>query len=76
MSTQGHGSPYPVDDAGFVRQCAWCGRVADEHGRYRLVEPTMIQGASHGCCETCAIRFLNDGVDEPPRAARAVRASF
>jgi hypothetical protein len=49
---------YPVDANGFVRQCAWCRRVADEDGRYRLVVATLIQGASHGCCEACAIRFL------------------
>jgi len=49
---------YPVDGNGFVRQCAWCRRVADPEGRYRLVATKLIQGASHGCCEACAIRFL------------------
>ena len=53
------GPKYPVDAAGFVRQCAWCRRVADEHGRYRLIARVLIKGASHGCCEACAIRFLN-----------------
>jgi len=51
---------YPVDVNGFVRQCAWCRRIADGDGRYRLVATTLIQGASHGCCEACAIRFLNN----------------
>jgi hypothetical protein len=49
---------YPVDAHGFVRQCAWCRRVADADGNYRLVAQTLLQGASHGCCEACAIRFL------------------
>jgi hypothetical protein len=52
---------YPIDRSGFVRQCAWCRRVADEHGRYRLATPVLIRGASHGCCEACAIRFLGGG---------------
>jgi hypothetical protein len=51
-------SEYPVDSNGFVRQCAWCRRIADEEGRYRLIATALVQGASHGCCEACAIRFL------------------
>jgi hypothetical protein len=62
-------SDYPLDDHGFIRQCAWCRRVADHAGRYRLVSATLIPGASHGCCEACAIRFLNGGPDRPPLAA-------
>jgi len=50
---------FPVDINGFVRQCAWCRRVADNEGNYRLVATTLIHGASHGCCEACAIRFLS-----------------
>lgn len=50
---------YPVDTNGFVRQCAWCLRVADADGRYRLIVATLVKGASHGCCEACAIRFLS-----------------
>jgi hypothetical protein len=53
--------PYPVDVNGFVRQCAWCRRIADADGRYRVVATTLINGASHGCCEACAIRFLSHG---------------
>lgn len=52
---------YPVDANGFVRQCAWCRRIADAEGRYRLVAAKLIYGASHGCCEACAIRFLSRG---------------
>lgn len=52
---------FPVDANGFVRQCAWCRRVADAEGRYRLEASGIIQGASHGCCEACAIRYLSRG---------------
>jgi hypothetical protein len=52
---------FPVDNHGFVRQCAWCRRVADSEGRYRLLSATLVRGASHGCCEACAIRFLSRG---------------
>ena len=57
---------YPVDDHGFVRQCAWCRRIADHAGRYRLFSPSLVVGASHGCCDACAIRFLGrDGLRKP-----------
>ncbi len=62
------GDNYPVDVNGFVRQCAWCRRIADDHGNYRLAATTLIQGASHGCCEACAIRFLSRQTPNP-RAA-------
>jgi hypothetical protein len=54
---------YPRDLNGFVRQCAWCRRVADADGRYRLLASGLVQGASHGCCEACAIRFLSRGLN-------------
>ena len=53
---------YPRDHNGFVRQCAWCRRVADADGRYRLISRTVVPGASHGCCEACAIRFLGPDI--------------
>jgi len=56
-----HDEQYPVDSHGFVRQCAWCRRIADAEGRYRLVAAALINGASHGCCEACAIRYLSPG---------------
>ena len=52
---------YPVDPNGFVRQCAWCRRIADAEGHYLLAAEALVNGASHGCCEACAIRFLNHG---------------
>jgi len=69
MSAASHTSGYPIDESGFVRQCAWCRRVADEHGRYRIVATIMIHGASHGCCEACAIRFLNGDRRKPRNLA-------
>ena len=51
--------PFPVDEHGFVRQCAWCRRVADRFGAYRLACDVLIQGASHGCCDACAAHFLS-----------------
>ena len=69
MSSFDSDPTYAVDEYGFVRQCAWCRRVVDEAGRHRVIAPTMIQGASHGCCEACAIRFLSRGLRQPPRAA-------
>jgi hypothetical protein len=66
MSTSSqHSNGFPVDLNGFVRQCAWCRRIADTEGRYRLVSPTLVHGASHGCCEACAIRFLSRGGKKP-----------
>jgi hypothetical protein len=59
MKTARHGESYPVDINGFVRQCAWCRRIADTEGNYRLQANSLIHGASHGCCEACAIRFLS-----------------
>jgi hypothetical protein len=50
---------YPLDANGFVRQCAWCRRVADGAGRYRYPAAALIAGASHGCCRGCAVRFLS-----------------
>ena len=60
---------YPVDTNGFVRQCAWCRRIADADGRYRLVSAALVHGASHGCCEACAIRLLGHGMAQPWFAA-------
>lgn len=63
MSSAPHTPPdYPRDVHGFVRQCAWCRRVADADGNYRLVSATLVYGASHGCCEACAIRFVSRGL--------------
>ncbi len=49
---------YPRDAHGFVRQCAWCRRVADRYGRYRIQAKTLLAFASHGCCDLCAALFV------------------
>jgi CheY-like chemotaxis protein len=38
---------------GHVRQCAWCGRVVDEAGRFRLHSGRKLRWASHGICPVC-----------------------
>ncbi len=66
MSTPaGPPESYPVDANGFVRQCAWCRRIADADGQYRLADAVLVHGASHGCCEACAIRFVNHTATKP-----------
>jgi len=70
MSTRGDApEKYPVDINGFVRQCAWCRRIADAEGQYRLISASLVHGASHGCCEACAIRFLGHGSAKSTLAA-------
>jgi hypothetical protein len=70
MSTRGDAQDkYPVDINGFVRQCAWCRRIADADGQYRLTSASLIHGASHGCCEACAIRFLGHSAAKAAQAA-------
>jgi hypothetical protein len=48
---------YPLDAHGFVRQCAWCRRVADGAGRYRFPALSLLPEASHGCCRGCETRL-------------------
>jgi len=70
MSSRGDApEKYPVDINGFVRQCAWCRRIADADGHYRLISASLVHGASHGCCEACAIRFLGHGAAQSAQAA-------
>lgn len=46
---------YPRAADGLVHQCAWCGRVLDRAGRFRIWTPMRLQGAvSHGMCSACA----------------------
>jgi hypothetical protein len=70
-SPRGRRAPktYPLDAHGFVRQCAWCRRVADTAGRYRILSDVLISGASHGCCGGCAARFLSHRGPRPDQLA-------
>jgi len=48
-----------ADWTNVVRRCAWCGRVADNHGHYRkmaLLEPTQVY--TDGMCPPCGARGL------------------
>jgi hypothetical protein len=37
-----------------VRQCAWCGRVMDTTGVYRLQLGRKLRWATHGICASCS----------------------
>ncbi len=37
----------------LTRQCAWCRRIADRSGRYRIETDEMIVSATHGICPEC-----------------------
>jgi hypothetical protein len=39
--------------SGPVRQCAWCGQVMDEWGRYKLRSGRKLRWATHGICPGC-----------------------
>ncbi len=39
--------------AGPVRQCAWCSRVMDDAGDFRLPSVRNLQWATHGICQSC-----------------------
>ena len=46
---------YPRGDDGVVHQCAWCHRVLDRRGRFRIRAGHRLDEASHGCCSICAV---------------------
>ena len=45
---------YPRAADGLVHQCAWCGRVLDRAGRFRIWAHLLRGDISHGCCSRCA----------------------
>jgi hypothetical protein len=45
---------YPRAADGVVHQCAWCQRVLDRAGRFRIPATQLLRDASHGCCSRCA----------------------
>ncbi len=65
---------YPRDAHGYVRQCAWCRRVADRHGRYRIQARKLLDSASHGCCDLCAAIFERQAEAYVPAMRPAVAA--
>jgi hypothetical protein len=48
------GLAYPRSADGLVHQCAWCGRVLDRGGRFRIWAQLLRGDVSHGCCSNCA----------------------
>ncbi len=42
--------------SGSVRQCAWCGRVVDDDGDFRLRSGRKLRWATHGICPECKER--------------------
>jgi hypothetical protein len=45
---------YPRAADGLVHQCAWCGRVVDRAGRFRIWARVLRGDVSHGMCSKCA----------------------
>ena len=46
---------YPRGADGLIHQCAWCRRVLDRAGRFRIWARDLLQGdVSHGMCSKCA----------------------
>jgi len=48
------GLAYPRAADGLVHQCAWCGRVLDRAGRFRIPAHALRGDVSHGMCSNCA----------------------
>lgn len=48
------GLAYPRASDGFVHQCAWCRRVLDRGGRFRIWARALQGDVSHGLCSNCA----------------------
>ena len=51
------GLAYPRAADGLVHQCAWCGRVLDRAGRFRIWARALRGDVSHGLCSKCAPRL-------------------
>jgi hypothetical protein len=48
------GLAYPRAADGLVHQCAWCRRVLDRAGRFRIWAQALGGEVSHGMCSNCA----------------------
>ena len=48
---------YPRAADGLVHQCAWCGRVVDRAGRFRIPAQVLRGDVSHGLCSICAAQL-------------------
>jgi hypothetical protein len=45
---------YPRAADGLIHQCAWCRRVLDKAGRFRIWAQALRGEVSHGMCSKCA----------------------
>jgi hypothetical protein len=48
------GLAYPRAADGLIHQCAWCRRVLDRAGRFRIWATALPDEVSHGICSRCA----------------------
>ena len=48
------GLAYPRGADGLIHQCAWCRRVLDRAGRFRIWAKALPDEVSHGICSRCA----------------------
>jgi hypothetical protein len=63
------GLAYPRAADGLVHQCAWCRRVLDHAGRFRIWAQALRGEVSHGMCSRCAPLL------KPSRSAAAGQAA-
>jgi hypothetical protein len=49
------GLAYPRAADGLIHQCAWCWRVLDRAGRFRIRAEALRDDVSHGICSSCAL---------------------
>jgi len=48
------GLAYPRGADGLIHQCAWCRRVLDRAGRFRIWAEKLGGDVTHGMCSSCA----------------------
>jgi hypothetical protein len=60
------GLAYPRGADGLIHQCAWCRRVLDRAGRFRIGTAALLRGqVSHGICSACAPLLHPAGIGAP-----------
>ncbi len=59
-----------------IRQCAWCGTVADASGAYVLPAAGKLRGATHGVCPTCRAALVREIDATPAMRSHATRRSY
>lgn len=45
-----------------VTQCAWCWKIKDDAGEYTIPADRLVLPASHGICDPCCDRVLQEPV--------------